>query len=98
MRSNLEIAAELKALRGEVKTYTKPSDTASPYGKYLVSKKQKSVAHIWTGADTACRMYSTGGMSKSKKSVSDNPNGKPICTMCKSAVQNNSIAKHRIQA
>jgi hypothetical protein len=98
MRSNLEIAAELKALRREVTTYVKPSDTASLHGRYLVSKKKKSVAHIWTGNDTACRMYSTGGMSKFKKSVSDNTHGKPICTMCQSAVQNNSIAKHRIQA
>jgi hypothetical protein len=85
MRSNLEIAAELKALRREVITYVKPSDQASPHGRYLVSKKQKSVAHIWTGTDTACRMYSTGGMSKSNKSVFDNPNGKPICMMCKSS-------------
>jgi hypothetical protein len=85
MRSNLEIAAELKALRREVKTYVKPSDTALPHGRYLISKKQKSVAHIWTGNDTACRMYSTGGMSKSRKSVSDNPNGKPICVMCKAS-------------
>lgn len=51
--------------------------------QYLLNpKKKKSAAHIWVGSDTACRMYSTGGMVKIKQKVFNQPLGKPICLMC----------------
>ena len=52
--------------------------------KYLIrNKKQKVKAHYWTGLDTYCRLWSTGGMNQDLDYiVSDNPEGKPICTMC----------------
>ena len=45
-------------------------------------KKNKSVAHVWTGTDTACRMYSTGGMRKKRYKLFTDPMGKPLCVMC----------------
>lgn len=51
---------------------------------------EKSVAHIWyeDKLDTACRMWSTGGMRwapKKKKrefKVSDDRRGRSICQLC----------------
>lgn len=48
---------------------------------YLVRKNKPRTAHIWTGFDTVCRMYSTGGMNKKKYHVVEK-NDLPICTMC----------------
>lgn len=64
------------------------------YGTFLIStKKKNSAAHLWTGNDTVCRLYSTGGMSKKKKTVSLTANGKPICSLCLSV---NSRSKNPI--
>jgi len=49
--------------------------------KYLEKKKSKSVSHIWTGTDSVCRMYSTGGLLKEKYHVVDKPKNK-VCFMC----------------
>ncbi len=43
-------------------------------------KKQK--AHIWLGKDTACKMWSTGGLKASGFDLHDDPQGKDVCTMC----------------
>jgi hypothetical protein len=59
-------------------------------GKYLIRapdkkwkrKGWKTCAHLWDGADTVCRMWSTGGVSKHKSSVQDSDMGLPICSMC----------------
>lgn len=51
-----------------------------------VSRKKKrprpAVAHIWDGADTRCRMYSTGGLKPKRYRVSATTEGRPICNMC----------------
>jgi len=40
-------------------------------------------AHLWDGEDTACRMWSTGGISRhTSYRVSDTPEGRPICGVC----------------
>ncbi len=50
---------------------------------YLLNPlKAKSAAHYWDGKDTLCRMYSTGGLSKRKQQIFNDPMGKPICSMC----------------
>ena len=50
---------------------------------YLLNpNKPKSVAHLWNGSDTFCRMYSTGGLRKKKQIVSESTLGKKVCTMC----------------
>ncbi len=48
---------------------------------FLVRKNKPYTAHIWTGFDTVCRMYSTGGMSKKKFHVVEK-SSLPTCTMC----------------
>jgi len=48
---------------------------------YLVRKKNAKTAHIWTGYDTACRMYSTGGLRKKAYQVVS-ASDLQICTMC----------------
>lgn len=51
---------------------------------YLVSKKQKRVAHLWNGSDTSCRMATTGGLLLSKYHVvTVIPSNENICYMCK---------------
>lgn len=49
---------------------------------YLVRKKNAITGHIWTGYDTVCRMYSTGGLRKKAYLVVERCD-LPICTMCK---------------
>ena len=48
---------------------------------YLISKRKAKVAHVWTGSDTVCRMFSTGGMNKTKYLQVDASELK-ICKMC----------------
>jgi len=52
--------------------------------KYLIRKKGKNkAAHIWTGQDTVCRMWSTGGIDKRRAyDVFDESKGLRICHMC----------------
>lgn len=53
---------------------------------YLIRKGHNpKVAHIFNGNDTICRMYSTGGMNKSKfKQVIDT--SLPICINCQNKI------------
>jgi hypothetical protein len=48
----------------------------------LNPNKHKSSAHLWTGSNTVCKLYGTGGMNKSRQMLSTTTRGKPICTMC----------------
>ncbi len=54
---------------------------------------KKSRAHLWTGTDTVCRMWSTGGLAKSKYDTYDDSRGLKICTMCQATGQ-----KHEAEA
>jgi len=63
---------------------------------YLVGKRVKSVAHIWTGEDTLCRMYSTGGMRKRGKTVSETCEAKALCKICQSLRHGKSKSEYRI--
>lgn len=50
------------------------------------AQKTKSSYHLWDGEDTACRMYSTGGIRPTKPKwlvVFEPPKGKELCQMCK---------------
>lgn len=48
---------------------------------YLVRLRRPKVAHLSTGADTACRMASTGGLDVSKYAVLAHA-PVPVCSMC----------------
>lgn len=51
--------------------------------EYLINKnKKKTVAHLWDGKDTLCKMSSTGGLNKEKYIVCNKHMGVKICTMC----------------
>jgi hypothetical protein len=53
--------------------------------KYFYNPDKKStVAHIWVEGDTACRMLSTGGIKKGKKTVLSELDGRKVCSMCES--------------
>ena len=56
-------------------------------GAFLVSNKKKNCAHIWDGADTLCRLYSTGGMNPRKKRISLTREGRRMCELCLMANQ-----------
>lgn len=49
---------------------------------YLVRKRRGGKAHYWDGADTKCRMASSGGLSMRKYVVTDHTGGRLICHMC----------------
>jgi hypothetical protein len=50
---------------------------------YLIRKRgNKQKAHIWNGEDTACRMWSTGGLKKELFVIDETSLGKDICVMC----------------
>lgn len=58
--------------------------------KYLIRKiGAKARAHLWNGEDTACRMWSTGGLKKSRFEVKDEKGAHEICLMC----TNNAMEK-----
>lgn len=49
---------------------------------FLIRRPKANVAHIWTGADTFCRMASTGGLNKKRYIVHDTTLGLPLCSLC----------------
>jgi len=50
---------------------------------YLIrTRGHKQKAHIWKGEDTACRMWSTGGLKKELFVIHETALGKDICVMC----------------
>lgn len=49
------------------------------------SSKKPRKAHIWVGKDTACRMYSTNGLSKNLHTVEDSTLGLEVCALCSNA-------------
>ena len=62
--------------------------------EYLLNPKTPgSRAHIWTGLDCACRMFSTGGMGKRRQRLFTTPMGKKVCEMCLSVVANKGESK-----
>ena len=46
--------------------------------------ERRQVAHIWDGKDTFCRMWSTGGIARSKVGFArhDGPGTRRICKQC----------------
>jgi hypothetical protein len=51
--------------------------------KYLIKKTGVKVrAHIWTGEDTVCRMWSTGGLRQQRFEVREDRGDHQICHMC----------------
>jgi hypothetical protein len=60
---------------------------------YLVNaNKPRSRAHIMCGADTACRMLSTGGIAAKESYVAAPTSGAhPICSMCENADEQRPI-------
>lgn len=54
---------------------------------YLVRKRKAKTAHIWTGYDTVCRMYSTNGLRKIAYMVVATSD-LPTCSMCNAKLMN----------
>lgn len=47
--------------------------------------KPKGKYHYWSGQDTACRLWSTGGIKQDRAgwTVTDKPPARELCHMCK---------------
>ena len=60
-----------------------PQSEGSSSENFFICKSTAKVAHIWTGSDTACRQYSTGGIKRAGQVVKDRGQRK-ICHMCSS--------------
>jgi hypothetical protein len=56
---------------------------AAPADSYLIRKiGAKAKAHIWNGNDTLCRMWSTGGLKRSRFEVRQDRGAHEVCHMC----------------
>ena len=52
-------------------------------GVYLAKKHKSKVVHFWTGTDTVCRQWSSGGMvNKDDYEIVTNTLGRDICHQC----------------
>lgn len=72
-----------KRLLAEAARHHPPDLRAKP--GYLVRIRGRT-AHIWTGSDTACRQYSTGGIKHPHRyTVTDTPDGRQVCKNCRGA-------------
>ena len=60
-------------------------------GVYLAKKRKSKVVHLWTGKDTVCRMYSTGGIKSAEYEIITNTLGRNICTMCSQIAIKNKL-------
>lgn len=49
---------------------------------YLVNTSTSSKSHIWNGTDSLCRMWSTGGLSRSSYSLFNDPGANGVCKIC----------------
>ena len=66
-------------------SFSDPYEIPIDVNGFLLGKR---VAHIWNGYDTACRMYSTGGITRKKRyHVSETNPGLPICGVCKTHME-----------
>lgn len=55
----------------------------SPLDGWLIRKTgERARAHIWSGADTVCRMWSTGGLIQSKYQIASDRGEHPVCHIC----------------
>ena len=51
--------------------------------RFMIRKTgAKAKAHIWNGVDTACRMWSTGGLKKSRYEEQEDRGAHEVCHMC----------------
>jgi len=55
------------------------------HGRYLVNPQRRAKSHIWTGNDTLCKMWSTGGLKRESYEVAEQPGLNGICSMCSAA-------------
>jgi hypothetical protein len=67
---------------GPISAMTDKINTTITAGFLIRKLGSKCKAHIWTGTDTACRMYSTGGLRPKKFAIYTSPNGHAVCHMC----------------
>lgn len=56
---------------------------------FLVKRGGGGVAHIWDGKDSACRMYSTGGLPKRKYAYAISSDTRRICRNCVNVLGHN---------
>lgn len=67
--------------------------------QYLIRKGKNRAAHIWLGSDTACRMWSTGGIPKRKSFVLEPDSGDlRVCHMCEVAYEKIKRRRNEIHA
>lgn len=64
---------------------------ARVWSAYLVPRKRGSAAHYWNGDDSLCRMFSTGGLSKSNYLVSGDVAGRKVCALCRARSAGTSL-------
>lgn len=76
-------------------TYVPTKERILVKGSYLVSKKQGNKAHLWMGSDTACRLFSTGGMGQNNYSVAEYTSS-DICKTCIKMKSSRKINERKI--
>lgn len=58
--------------------------TLPPGYNCFIKFSKKGVFHKWNGRDTACRMYSTGGLTRKNKFELSQEAMYPTCSLCES--------------
>ena len=66
-----------------------------PSGYLIKDRKKSRRAHLWTGNDTICRMWSTGGMGQRRGySVHVEVGEREICELCNELNRRNLVRLH----
>ena len=58
---------------------------------YLYSTK--SIAHLWNGKDTECRMWSTYGLKRRSYAIHPTSDGRKVCQLCMSLCDVNTYRR-----
>ena len=74
---------ELEHWLGQIKSEIKSRQYIPIQGyNYLVKKRKAKVFHLYKNGDTACQMYSGGGLKISRYEITDNIDGLRMCHIC----------------
>jgi Zn-finger protein len=64
---------------------------------YLGRRTGSGRLHLWTGTDTVCRMYSTGGLNPKKYVVHRDSDHRKICQNCLRNKKRNAAKRLTVQ-
>lgn len=74
---------ELEHWFGQIKSELESRKYVPVQGyNYLVKKRKPTVYHLFRNGDTACMMYTQGGLKRSRYEITENTEGLRLCQTC----------------